>query len=148
MSIAPSTGTSANGSAHTEMDTSAYTHDGNNYIGQDSSQIFADAAGSEVAGTRDWDFDLDGSNATFSNSHLEDIYNFTRVYSDYSVSLDHSYNTTTGLSDILALVSISMRIECDAYTDGTTPPMGVNPNADSYGRLSVNGTEAMDLTFN
>jgi hypothetical protein len=148
LSSAPSTGTSANGSVHTEMDTDAYTNDGTSYIGQDSSQIFADATGSEAAGARDWDFDLDGSNATFSNSHLEDIYDFTRVYSDYSVSLDHSYTTATGLSQILALTQISFAVYCEAYSDGTPPPMGVIPSADSYGRLSVNGNIAIDLTFN
>jgi hypothetical protein len=147
LSVAPSAGTSADGYAYTEMDTDAYTHDGTNYIGHDSSQIFAEATGSEIAGARDWDFDLDGSNATFSNSHLEDIYNFTRVYSDYSVSLDHSYNTAAGLSSFLALASISFQVYCYSNTDGIPPFMGVNPNADSYGRLSINGSVAIDLTF-
>jgi len=146
LSVAPSAGTSANGYAYTSMDTSAYTHDGTSYIGH-SSQIFAEAEGSEVANYRTWDFDLDGTNATFTNSHLEDIYDFTRVYSDYSVSLDHSYNTATGLSSILGLASISFEIVCNAYSDGVTPFMGVIPDADSYGRLSINGNVTMDFTF-
>jgi hypothetical protein len=147
LSVAPSAGTSAGGYSFTSIYGDADSYDGSAYIAQDHSEVFAEAEGSEVANFRTYAYDLGGANVTLSNSHLEDIGDFTRVYSDYSVSIDHSYNTATGLSLLFGSATISYDIDCEAYSNGTPPFMGVSPTAVAYGRISINGNVTMDFTF-
>jgi len=148
LATAPSSNTTASGYSFASVDGTADYWNGSAWTVQDDSQVFTEASADVAAGVRNFDYDLGGTNATITNQHLDNVPDFTRAYCDYSISIDHTYNTATGLSSIYGIAKISYDISCNASSDGTPPPFGVIPDAVGYGRVSINGNVTMDFTLN
>ena len=147
LAFAPSSGTSAGGSAYADIYGNADYWNGSAWTVLDDSDVFTQASADEVVGTRTFDYDLGGQNATITNYHLDNANSFTRAYCDYSISIDHTYSTATGLSTIYGAAEISYDVYCEAHSDGTPPMFGVVPDAVTWARVSINGNVTMDFTL-
>lgn len=145
---APSANTSADAYASTSISgTTDYSNGSGTYTVQDESGVFTSASESDVANYMTYSHDLGSGNASLSNYDQDFDGSFTYAYTDYSISINHSYTTATGLSSIWCSAAISFY--CDAGVDfsGTPAMFGVIPGAEATAQVSINGSATMDLTF-
>jgi hypothetical protein len=116
---------------------------------QDNGAVFTDAYAEDVANSATLSADVSWSNASVSNTVEDWDYSIKDAiaYTDYSISIDHTYDTASGLSSILGSVLISFNCHAEVTTYGIPPFMGVIPGAAADARVSINGNATMDFTF-
>jgi len=145
---APSANTSADAYAFTSLSgTTDYSNGSGTYTVQDESAVYTQAYLSDVAHYMTFSYDLGGQNASLSNYQTDFDGSFTYSYTDYSISINHSYNTATGLSSIWCSAAIGFYCDAEVNFSGAPPMFGVIPGAEASARVSINGNATMDFTF-
>ena len=147
--FAPSANTSAEAYAYTTFYGLADYLTDSVYVVQDEGFVHTEAYVSDVANTVTYSYDRGEQNASLSNDAMgvELAGPYTYSYTDYSITFNHSYSTSTGLSSIWCKAAIGYYCEAGVYFSGTAPMWGVEPGAEATSQISINGNATMDLTF-